>query len=140
MWIQPTTLPQALVGGVPDRFDVPLHLAHEVFHRGEPLLAAESLVDADAHRLVVEIAFEIEHVGLEQQHPGLAVEGGTAPDRQRGDPLDAVARRERASVHAVDRETDALGNGHVRGRKAKIAASLVSVFDDTAHLMWAAED
>ena len=77
--------------------------------------------------LAVEVAVEVEQVGLEQRGVGLGVERGPASERDGG----GVDRSRRplvpARVDAVGRQQDVAGHGDVGGREAELAAPAVAL-------------
>ena len=92
-------------------------------------------------RLPVEVAVEVQEVGLDQ-HRGRArlVEGGTAPDRDGGPVHRAVGPPEVPGVDGVGGQGDVVGDGHVGGREPQFgAAPAVAPDDGAAHLVRAAE-
>src|SRR5438093_13242164 len=60
-----------------DPFDVEVHLGDQIVDRVESLLASEPVREPDPSRLVVEVAVEIEDIGLYQRQAGLGVERGS---------------------------------------------------------------
>src|SRR3954452_21278565 len=68
----------------PHRPDVVVHLAHEVVDGREAALPAQALAEVHAQRRVVEVALEVEDVGLDQLvAPGLELRADPDVDRRR---------------------------------------------------------
>ena len=80
--------------------------------------------EGDPGRLAVEVAVEVEEVGLDQ-HRGRArlVEGRSPAHVDRGRAGLAVGAAEVAGVHAVGRQGDVVGHGHVGGREPQLGAA-----------------
>ena len=111
---------QSYPGG---RRDVAVHLRDEVVDRVEPLLAAQPLDEPHLDRLAVEVAVEVEHVGLEQRasRPPRRTSGGARARSRRC----ARRRRRRGTCpRRCRRRAGRCGSGtaHVRGREAELAA------------------
>ena len=97
--------------------------------RVEALLAAEPLDEPDLGRLAVEVAVEVEEMGLEQRHLGVHVEGRAAPERDRGRPLHAVGVDVRAGVDAVGRQAQPGRDGDVGRGEPELPAPPVAGLD-----------
>ena len=80
-----------------------------------------------ADPLVVEVAGEVEDVGLEQAGVGGLVEGRSAAEGDGGGQDLAVGPNEPAGVDAVGREQDRARDGDVGRREAEVPAPLVAV-------------
>src|SRR3954451_25443284 len=103
--------------------DVPAHLGDELVDRVEALLAPQPLEEGDPQGLTVEIAVEIEQVGLDQQAaPGLEGRAHADADRRRV----AVGP---AGVDAMAGNGDPVVWHQVGGRHAQRAAAFVAVDD-----------
>ena len=122
-------------GPLPHSFDVAVHLGDQIVDVVESLLTAEPVREADASRLAVEVAVEIEDIGLDQRQARLRVEGGAPTDGDRRESRHAVGGREHSRVHAIGGQADVLGNAHVRGRETEQAAARVAVLDRPAHFV-----
>ena len=97
-------------------------LLDQLLDRVELHLAPEEPDEPHPDGLVVQVALEVEEVGLEQADVGLGVEGRAAAQRQGGRPDGAVGPLEPAGVDAVGRQQDLAGHGHVGGGEAELAA------------------
>ena len=103
------------------RRHVAVHLVDQVVDRLEAHLAAQVGDELDPGRLAVEVAVEVEEVGLQQGQVGFLVEGGPPPEGQGGRPADPVGPQVPAGVDAVGGQGDQLRHGHVGGREAQLA-------------------
>src|SRR5215207_7944930 len=100
------------LGRLADLLDVAPQLGDETVHARESHLTADPRVERDLGLLTVEVAVEVEQVGLDQERAALGIEGGAAADRDRR---------------------------HVGGREAERSTPLVAVLDDAADRVAATE-
>src|SRR5919109_355444 len=112
----------------PGLADVAAHLLDERLDRLEALLAAQPLEELKAQRLPVEVAVEVEQVGLDELAAAGLEHRPHADARRRGVRRPLHDRRA-AGVHAVAGRHVAVGRQEVRRRKAEVAAALVAVDD-----------
>src|SRR3954469_16294828 len=111
----------------PHRADVVVHLAHEVVDGREAALPAQALAEVHAQRRVVEVALEVQDVGLDQLvAPGLELRADPDVDRRRA-PVD------QAGVDPVPRRDVAGGRQEVGGGEAEVAAAGVAVGHRAGH-------
>src|SRR6185503_19850239 len=108
-------------------FDVAPHLLDEPVDAVEAALAAQPLEELEAQRLVVEIALEVQQIGLDQL-AAAALEHRAHADVHRRRPL-AVRGEGTAGVYAVPRRAVPLARYEVRRREAERPAALVAVLD-----------
>ena len=83
-------------------------------------------MELDADGVVVEVALEVEDVALDA-HTAAARDGGTDADIRDGHVLRAVVEEDLRGVDAVARDEHALGEAHIDGRSAELAAELEAV-------------
>ena len=95
---------------------------------GEAPLAAQALEELEAQRAAVQVAVEVEQVGLDQLAPA-GLEGRAHADAHRR--RAAVCE---AGVHAVAGACERLLGDQVGGRKAQLAPALVAVHHLAAEL------
>ena len=94
---------------------------------GEALLVAEELHELDLGLLAVEVAVEVEQVGLEQRLLGVLVERGPPPDVDGARvPLAGGHPGVPPGVDAVGRPGHPLGHGDVGGGEPELPAPLVA--------------
>src|ERR687898_594719 len=101
------------LGGLADLVDVAPQLGDETVHALETHLTADPRVERDLGVLAVEVAVEVEQVGLDQERAALGIEGGAAADRDRRHVVAGAPRlgdgRRRHAAEAVERpRADAL--------------------------------
>src|SRR3954447_7440547 len=106
---------------------VPGDLVDQRVDRVELDLAPQPAGEADPHVLAVEVAVEVEQVGLEQRRVGLLVEGRAPAQRDRRLVLLPVGPHEPAGVDAVGRQEDVAGDRDVGGREAELPPPVIAV-------------
>src|SRR4051812_10582716 len=129
-------------GDRPRRLDVAVHLLHERLDAVEAPLAAQAGQEREPDLAVVEVALEVEQVGLDE-HPAPGDEGGADADRRRGGPpapLPVLLEGRAAGVDAVAGVDERVVGNEVRGRVAELAPALVAVDDRAAELEGRAEE
>ena len=107
---------------------VDLHLGDEVVERVEAGVGADTLQEIGGQRLAVEVAVEIEQMGLD--HALAVVDGRPAADVGDGGPGCFVARQPAPrGVDAVGQRRQPVGWDDVRGRKPYLASQVLTVDD-----------
>ena len=120
--------------------DVVLELGDERVDAVELALAdAGSWLKRTRAALAVEVAVEVEQVGLEQRVVGVLVERRPAAEVDGARVDDAVGPLVPAGVDAVGGHADGVRHLDVGGREAEQPAPLVADHDHAAHLVRAAE-
>src|SRR5215207_1046041 len=127
------------LGRLADLLDVAPQLGDETVHARESHLTADPRVERDLGLLTVEVAVEVEQVGLDQERAALGIEGGAAADRDRRHVVGALLAAIGARVDAVGRQLDVAGHRHVGRREAERSTPLVAVLDDAADRVAATE-
>src|SRR5215210_1536235 len=131
----PTYLPRS--DGLPRRLDVARDLVDQLLLALEDLLVAQPLPELHHEPTPVEVAIEVEQVGLDP--PLLAAVVRVRADRDRGAPDLPVVEPGGAGVDPVRRHDQARLHREVRGRIAERPASLVAADDDAVELGWTTE-
>ena len=116
----------------PGRGHVPAHLVDQGVDRVEGQLVAQPGDERHPGLLAVEVAGELEQVGLDQQGAVGSVEGGPAADRDRRLPPGPVRPLVPAGVDAGRRQADAVGDLDVGGRVPELGTAPVVTVDHRA--------
>src|ERR1700730_9049790 len=118
----------------PGSLDVPVHLLDERLHGLEAFLAAQPLEEVQAQLLAVEVALEIDQVGLDELRATGAERRPHADAHRRGP---AVGQR---GVDAVSWAHHAVGRDEGGGREGQLAAPLIARDHDRTQLEGVAEE
>src|SRR5664279_6318557 len=133
-----TTLPTTLsaVDDVPGASDVCVHLGDQRVHALVAFLPAQPVDEFDPERVAIQIAIEVEQVGLDAAlahlEGGIGADGdrrGTqGPARQRATPL--IQAHRPSGIHTIGRDGSPRVGAEVCRRKSQLAATLVTTLDD----------
>ena len=128
-WAKPS-VPRGALDGSLGLVAVATDLLDQRLDAVEPHLAAQPGDEPHLGGLAVEVAVEVEQVGLEQAGVGLLVERGTAPERDGAGVHRSVGALVPAGVDAVGGQEDVAGHRHVGGGEPELAAPVVAVGHD----------
>src|SRR6266511_2640136 len=125
---------RSTAGELPHALDVALHLLHELIGGLESHFVSKTLAEREPQRLAVEIALEVEQIGLYEQFPGLL---------ERRAHADADRRIVSPRLPGVDPgrgdERHRLGND-VRGRHAQVTSAGIALDDRALELERSTEE
>jgi hypothetical protein len=103
--------------------DIAMHLRDQLLDAAESLLAAQPRDELNGQPLAVQVALEVEHVGLDQR-----VQGGTER-RPHADVHSCQVLTDAAGVNPVSRTREFRVGNQVGGREAELTAALVAGYD-----------
>ena len=115
--------------------DVVDELGPDGFDAVELALAAQEVLEADLGRFAVEVALEVEEVGLEQRVVGVLVKRRPAPEIDGARVDGPVGSLVAAGVHTIGGQAHRVGHVDVGRREADLAAALVATDDGAPHLV-----